>query len=166
MLTDLHSVGEVSRLTVQQHPEDIDWCKNNNTDQPDIQSTARQSCWILSPPWHPDETVFLLRIIDQLWKSTLASCGENFLPAINHSSSAGLRQERVNYSYPWWFDLIFKTKCENYLQSPAVPFCRSLNMENAGSRSPELRIPVVVLNWISLRTFTRLVRIPLMAPIL
>ena len=53
-----------------------------------------------------------------------------------------------------------------YLQRPAVDFCRSLNIEKAGPTSVELKLLVFVLNWSSFKLFTRLVRMPLMAPIL
>ena len=53
-----------------------------------------------------------------------------------------------------------------YLQRPAVDFCRSLNIEKAGPTSVELKLLVFVLNCSSFKLFTRLVRMPLMAPIL
>ena len=53
-----------------------------------------------------------------------------------------------------------------YLQRPAVDFCRSLNIEKAGPTSVELKLLVFVLNCNSCKLFTRLVRMPLMAPIL
>ena len=150
---------------------------------PDRQSRGPQSCWRLSPLWRPFKTSIKISysgVYSQ--KGNPATLGNSmmiWLPEEDHSSFEAPPPARASYSGLWKHKAMSSVFPLNkilqgalsclwlrYLQRPAVDFCRSLNIEKAGPTSVELKLLVFVLNCSSFKLFTRLVRMPLMAPIL
>ena len=149
------------------------------TGPPGKQSRALQSCWRWSPLWRPTTKMFWSANRWNLLSYNSRPCRQKrklknlkkitaLLKLHRQHRQAALTSEKKNSSADiYWIVSASINFCfEIDLQRPAVDFCKSLNIENAGWTSAEANLLVFVLNCSSLRLLTRLVKIPRMAPIL